>query len=412
MENCQPKICLHCICSQPPSTAPGKQTPRKNGKLDAEAPDKLTTKGSDNRMRSTTTEEQPKANGSPMRAAKTGDGRLPGQDPGPGQTVPPVAHTSSALSAGNPERTPGSERATPRGLTVAGVVLAATLLLLKSLATVLTGSISILSDALNSFLDLFSYSAIHLAVRMQNVAPDVDHPFGHRRAEPLAGLIIAILAAVLGFNILREAITSLATDHAVVLAPAALVVMTIAVGSKVVMAILYRTASRRTGSPAMEASYVDTRNDILASSIAFVGFFLGGHWDSVAALLVGVWVIYSGTRVGLENIHYLMGRAPAAEVQEEIRSAALRVPGVKDVPFLRAHFVGDRVDAELHVTVDEDMPLREAHAISETVKREVERIPDLQYAFVHIEPVPSNSNERAREGAPVPQPGAGKSTRR
>lgn len=293
--------------------------------------------------------------------------------------------------------------AAPRGLTIAGVILAIFLLALKGWAAVITGSISILSDALNSFLDVFSYSAVHLAVRVHNSAPDAEHPFGHRRAEPLAGLIIAILAGVLGFNILNDAITSFAGEHSVVLTPAALAVMTIAVGSKIIMATLYHRAARRTGSPAMQASFIDTRNDILASSIAFVGFFLGGDWDGAAALAVGVWVIYSGVRVGLENIHYLMGRAPGEETQEAIRRAALSVPGVTGVAFLRAHFVGDRVDAELHVTVDENMPLREAHTISESVRQAVERLPDLQHAFVHIEPVPTGERwpypERAHQAA-------------
>jgi len=297
---------------------------------------------------------------------------------------------------------PPAELATRR-LTAAGVSLAIFLLALKGWAAFATGSISILSDALNSFLDVFSYSAIHLAVRVQNTAPDNEHPFGHRRAEPLAGLIIAILAGVLGFNILNDAITSLTGEHTVVLAPAALVVMTIAVGSKIIMATLYHRAARRTGSPAMQASFIDTRNDIFASSIAFVGFFLGGNWDGLAAVAVGIWVIYSGVRVGLENIHYLMGRAPGQETQEAIRRAALSIPGVTGVAFLRAHFVGDRVDAELHVTVDENMPLRQAHAISESVQQTVERLPDLQHAFVHIEPIPATRNARPhRDHAPVP----------
>lgn len=277
----------------------------------------------------------------------------------------------------------------PRALTIAGISLAVFLLALKGWAYVITGSISILSDALNSFLDVFSYSAIHLAVRVQNSAPDAEHPFGHRRAEPLAGLIIAILAGVLGFNILNDAITSLTGEHSVVLTPTALAIMAVAVGSKIIMATLYHRAARRTGSPAMQASFIDTRNDVLASSIAFVGFFLGGNWDGFAALAVGVWVIYSGVRVGLENIHYLMGRAPGQETHEAIRRAALSIPGVTGVAFLRAHFVGDRVDAELHVTVDENMPLRQAHRISESVRQAVERLPDLQHAFVHIEPVPT-----------------------
>ncbi|MBE3583191.1 MAG: cation transporter [Limnochordaceae bacterium] len=318
----------------------------------------------------------------------------------PATIAPLAAMPSNGHSAGL-IRTPDPTLATPppnhdphpvRRLTLAGIVVAVVLLALKAWAAFRSGSISILSDALNSFLDVFSYSAIHVAVRMQNAAPDVDHPFGHRRAEPLAGLVIAILASVLGFNILNDSVTSLLSPHEVSMSTAALAVMVVAIGTKIVMAALYWRAAR-SGSPALEASFVDTRNDIFASSVALSGFLVGGHWDSAAAMVVGIWIIYSGVRVGLENIHYLMGRAPAPAIQESIRQAAASVPGVIKVNFLRAHYVGDRVDAELHINVDQALSLRQAHDISEAVRQQVEALPDLQYAFVHLDPVAARPSE-------------------
>ena len=86
-------------------------------------------------------------------------------------------------------------------------------LLIKTYAGVVTGSIAILSDSLNSMLDVFSYGTVMIAVRVQRAEPDDGHPFGHRRAEPLAGMIIAVLAAVLGFTVIRDSLGSVRRHH-------------------------------------------------------------------------------------------------------------------------------------------------------------------------------------------------------
>ncbi len=82
-------------------------------------------------------------------------------------------------------------------LTRMGIVLAVVLLGLKLWASIISRSMAVLSDALNSFLDVFSYSAIHISVKLQDSNADQNHPFGHRRAEPIASFVIAILAAML-----------------------------------------------------------------------------------------------------------------------------------------------------------------------------------------------------------------------
>lgn len=269
----------------------------------------------------------------------------------------------------------------------AGVALSLLLFALKTWAGARSGSVALLSDALNAFLDIVTYSIAYASMRVHERSPDEDHPFGHRRAEPLAGLLFAVFAAVLGATVLSDAVSGVASPPEIRRDALTYGLVGIAVALKTAMAAWYRTAANTTGSPALRASFVDSRNDVLASAVALTGFGLGGAVDAAAALLIGAWIIASGVRVGMENIGYLMGKAPSTEVSQEILRAARGVDGVLGVHDLRAHYVGDRIQVELHIEVDRNTSLERAHDIGVAVRRRLESLAVVQNAFIHIDPV-------------------------
>lgn len=292
-------------------------------------------------------------------------------------------------------------------LTIAAVVLSVILFGFKLWAGAVSGSIAVISDALNSFLDIASYSIIALSARVQDQRPDRDHPFGHRRAEPLAGFLIAVFASLLGATIVKDAVTDLLQTSPGTRALGPTVVLLVSIAAKVVLVSAYRREWRRTGSPALKASMVDSRNDILASALALMGFWIGGWWDNVAALLIGGWIFYAGLRIGLENTGYLMGRAPDAAVVESMRAAAAEVPGVTSCHTVRAHYVGDQVQVEVHVEVPADLSLRQAHDLGVAVQARLETMPEVLHAFVHIDPEGLQEDPRREDYLPWRQRGGG-----
>ena len=272
-------------------------------------------------------------------------------------------------------------------LTRIGIVLSVILFGLKIWASILANSMALLSDALNSFLDVFSYSVVHISVSLQNKQADKEHPFGHRRAEPIAGFIIAILAAILGATIIKDAFLGIFEEHEVIRSTIAISVMIFSIVSKLVIAVFYKAAAKKHHSLALEASFVDSRNDVLASLVALLGMLVGGYWDHIAGLLIGGWIIYSGLSLGFGNLRYLMGHVPPDDVVKSIKKEALQVPGVKGINDLRAHYVGDVVHVELHIEVDERLNIKDAHEIGITVRDQVEALPSIQKAFIHIDPI-------------------------
>lgn len=292
-------------------------------------------------------------------------------------------------------------------LTAAAVVLSVALFGLKLWAGLVSGSIAVISDALNSFLDIASYSIIALSTRVQDQVPDRDHPFGHRRAEPLAGFLIAVFASLLGATIIKDSVMDLFEPSTTIRAAGPTAVLVVSIAAKVLLVAAYRREWRRTGSPALKASMVDSRNDILASSLALVGFWIGGWWDNAAALLIGGWIFSSGLRIGLENMGYLMGQAPDARVVEGIRAAAAEVPGVASCHTVRAHYVGDQVQVEVHVEVPADLSLRQAHDLGVAVQERIETMPEVLHAFVHIDPEGLQEDPQREYYLPWRQRGSG-----
>jgi len=268
-----------------------------------------------------------------------------------------------------------------------GIAVSLFLFAIKLWAGILSGSTAVLSDALNAFLDVMAYTAVYVSMRVHDRGADENHPFGHRRAEPLGGLLISIFASVLGATIIRDAGLGLLEPGLVHTSPLSFWLITVSIMLKAGMTLWFYRGARSSHSPALRAAYVDSRNDVFSSLLALFGFVYGGAWDDAAALGIGAWIVYSGVRIGLENIGYLMGQAPPSEILERIRDRALLIPGVVGLNDLRAHYIGDRIHVELHIEIDRDTTLSKAHDIGVAVKRDLESLDVVQDAFIHIDPV-------------------------
>lgn len=300
----------------------------------------------------------------------------------------PDGATPSTIPWQTSHPTPGESATHAKArLTAYGIALSVVLVALKGMAGWMSGSTAVISDALNSALDVFAYTALFLSVRLQNEPADLTHHYGHHRAEPLAGFLVAILAAVLGGIVLRDAFLRLIAPEPIYASTITVGIVVFAIASKIVMGFLYRRTGRRTDSPALQAAAVDSRNDALASSVALIGLVVGGVWDSIAGLAIGAWIVISGGRIGLENIGFLMGKAPAEKFLSKLGGIAREVPGVLGTNNIRAHYVGNFLHVEIHIEVDEHLPIRQAHDVAKAVGRRLEQVEDVHVVFVHTDPV-------------------------
>ena len=252
-------------------------------------------------------------------------------------------------------------------------------------------SIAIISDSFNSLTDIVASTIVFVSIRSSYRGPDEGHPFGHKRAQPLAGLVVAILTGIVGFEIIAQSVTRAITGEQIQKGVLPIAMLACVMVIKLGMFLYARSAALRTKSTALMASATDHRNDVLISSAVILGVGASNLgfpiFDPVAAILVGLWIIRAGFGIGRSNIKYLMGEAPPDALMESILARARAVPGVLDLHDVSAHYVGTSVEIAVHVSVDRTLSVEQAHEIGEAVQKEIEGVEEVSRAFVHIDPL-------------------------
>jgi cation diffusion facilitator family transporter len=265
------------------------------------------------------------------------------------------------------------------------------LFIIKAVVGVLSNSIAVISEALNSFTDILVSIGIKIAVKISHDKPDTKHQFGHNAAQPLAAFILAVFAFVVGINIIEESVKRLIEPQNIRIIPEVYVVLIVTIITKILLNRYQIKIGKMFNSPAIRAASIDSINDVLASSIALIGVvgaaFKMGYIDSIAGILVAMFIFKSGYEVARENVDYLMGRSATKEFDEKLKKITMNIEGVKGINDLRSHYVGNKFHVEIHVEVDKNIVTSESHDIGNLVRRIIEDMDEVQKAFVHIDPV-------------------------
>ncbi|KAB1187948.1 MULTISPECIES: cation diffusion facilitator family transporter [Haloferax] len=254
-----------------------------------------------------------------------------------------------------------------------------------------TGSLAVGSEAVNSLADVI-YSTIILAgLYLTTKPPDFEHPHGHERIEPFVSLFVAVGIFAAGGAILWQSTSSILNQSYG--GAAGMLGVVVLVGAGVFKFALYRyclDVGKTRNSPALVAAALDNRNDILTAAAALVGV-LGAQFgypilDPLAAMVVSIGIVYTGYEIVRDNVNYLVGAAPPEYLRALIVQTALSHPDVKGAHDVVAHYVGPEIDVSLHIEVEGDMTLAEAHDIETWVVQAIRNIDEVDDVFVHIDP--------------------------
>jgi cation diffusion facilitator family transporter len=286
-----------------------------------------------------------------------------------------------------------------KSVALRSVIAAVGLTGFKIVVGLATGSLGILAEAAHSGLDLMAAVITFLAVRISGKPADRDHRYGHGKVENLSALFETLLLLVTCFWILYEATHRLlyhAADLRVTFWSFAVMITSIIVDVSR-SRILYR-AARKYNSQALEADALHFSTDIWSSAVVIVGLvcvkisewvpnvaFLR-HADSVAAMMVGLIVVYVCVKLGIRTIQALLDVAPSG-VEDKIISAVECLPGVTDCHHVRFRYSGPQLFVDIHILVDGDQTLKEAHTLTEEIEYVIQQF--LPNADVTVHPEPS-----------------------
>lgn len=259
----------------------------------------------------------------------------------------------------------------------------------KLICGYLFASSALIADGINNATDIVASVAVLVGLRISQKPPDSDHAYGHFRAETIAALIASFIMAVVGLQVLVEAVRSwYAGDY---VAPN-LWAAGVAVICAVVMLGVYRYNSRlakKINSQALLAAAKDNRSDAwvsIGAALGIVGAQFGLPWlDKVAAILVGLLICKTAWEIFRDSTHLLTDGFDQKELTD-LRSTVARVPGVEMIKDVKARVHGSHVLVDVVIEVDGRLTLVQGHEICDQVEERLKRSHNIMHVHVHVEP--------------------------
>lgn len=272
------------------------------------------------------------------------------------------------------------------------IPLALLVLAIKLLAWYLTGSVALLSDALESIVNVVASIGAFIAISYAAKPADHDHQFGHHKAEYISAVIEGVAIVVAALLIFREAIGELFDPKMPSAVFLGLGVNVIASVINAIWAYVLIQAGRSVRSPALVADGLHIRTDVVTSVGVVIGLGIAlatGYpiFDPLLALLVGAHILYAGWRLIAESVGGLMDTALTKSEEDQIREAIFdNARGSSGVHDLRTRRAGSAAFIDFHLVVRPEMTVREAHEICDRLEAAIKKaIPGSSLA-IHVEP--------------------------
>ena len=272
-----------------------------------------------------------------------------------------------------------------------GVALNLTLFLGKLCAGALTGAISVTADAFNNLSDAAGSVVTLAGFRMAGRRADAEHPFGHGRAEYLAGLAVSLLILLVGVELGRESAGKILQPSEPLLTPLAAGVLTVSILVKLWMGWFNAELGKRADSAALRAAALDARADVLATSAVLGGLAVSRlthlNLDGWLGLAVAAFILRAGWSAAKDTIDPLLGAQPDPAMVADIESLILSHPPVLGIHDLIIHDYGPgRRMMSVHAEVPAASGLVEVHHVIDHIERELEERFGLE-AVIHLDPV-------------------------
>ncbi len=278
-----------------------------------------------------------------------------------------------------------------KAATFASVSVAGTLVLAKILAWLATDSVSLLSTLVDSALDVGASAISFIAVRHALQPADHEHRFGHGKAESLAGLSEAGFVMGSAIFVVAQAVNRLIFPRELANTEVGYIVMGLGMALSLGLVLFQKYVVRKTGSVAIGAESLNYQNDILVNGSVMISLLVTtqfGWWaaDPLFAIGIALFIAYGAWRIGRQALDILMDRELPDSDRIRIRELVLGCEGVLGVHDLRTRSSGPSVFIQLHLELDDHLPLKQAHDLVEDAERVVEAAFPNAEVLIHPDP--------------------------
>ena len=264
----------------------------------------------------------------------------------------------------------------------------------KLIAGFVAHSGAMISDAVHSASDVFSSIIVMIGVRISGKASDKDHPYGHERMECVAAIVLATVLAGTGVGIGYAAVKTLLDGEYASEIPGMLALIAAVVSILVKEAMFWYTRyyAKKIDSSAVMADAWHHRSDALSSVGALIG--IGGArlgfpiMEPIASIVICVFIEKGAFDIFKDAIDKMVDKACDEQTEKALRNCALNTKGVEQVDLLKTRIFGNKVYVEMEIGADENLSLKDSHAIAENVHDAIEQgWPKIKHILIHVNPV-------------------------
>ena len=265
--------------------------------------------------------------------------------------------------------------------------------LLKIIAGIVSGSLAVLSDGLDSASDVFTSLVILIATPIISRPPNSKFVYGHEKAENIASTVLSFVIFFMGGQMFTTSVGKIIRGDITELPSAIAIWVTIvSIAGKLLLALYQFRQGKRVNSSMLRANAVNMRNDVIISGGVLLGlgftFLLNlPILDPIIALLISIYIIYSAIGIFRDANVVLMDGMRDTTIYKEIISAVEKVPDASNPHRIRSSHTGNLYNIVLDIEVDGNLSLTEAHRIAQkvedTIKASVDNIYDI---VIHVEP--------------------------
>lgn len=273
----------------------------------------------------------------------------------------------------------------------ASVATALTLITIKLLAWLYSGSASMLASLTDSFADALASIINFIAIRYALVPADHDHRYGHGKAEPLASLAQSAFIMGSAFLLLFYGGERLLNPSPVENATLGVVVSVVAIVLTLALVLLQKRALAATNSTVVEADSLHYKSDLFLNGAVLLALLLSqyGWWwaDGVFAVLIACYIGQQAFDLGYRSIQALLDRELDEETRQQIKQIAKQDPRVQGLHDLRTRQAGKTIFIQFHLELDGNLSLNEAHSIADTTGLRVKAAFEDAEVIIHQDPV-------------------------
>ena len=280
---------------------------------------------------------------------------------------------------------------------VVGIVCNVLLCLAKGGIGLLAGSVSIVADAVNNLSDAASNIVSLMGFKLASRPADPEHPYGHGRYEYLAGLVVAALVLAIGINLVGSSVEKILHPTPVEFNGTLVAILLLSIVVKLWMAAFNRTIGRRIDSETLQATAVDSRNDVISTAAvlasAVISHVAGIQLDGFMGAAVGAFIVWSGVQLVRDTVDPLLGRVPDPELVKHIHDKIMSYPGVLGTHDLMVHDYGPgRQFASAHVEMPVEADPMESHDLIDSIEQDFKNDDGL-IVTLHYDPIVTDDPE-------------------